>query len=606
MSSPQLTESIIRAGANSQIYQRGYALWQAGAISNTALQGDVLMGECEGTSAPYYTLRIELDAGGIRSAYCSCPYEFGGYCKHAVALLLAYIHAPQQFIKRKPASELLADLDRETLIALLTKLLHDRPELSDWVEAAISTPSGKTKKGKRKAVDAEVYRREIHNIIHSLDRLRSSEAYWHVGGLVNELQEVEANAVKFLDAGDADTALAILLALIEEASDGYESIDDSDGEFGGYLSDVGQPLAEAILSLELSAVERQRLNDRLKKYDRHLSDYGIDGALDVALEALEFGWETPPRRSSPAVNAEDWDNEEEDQSADYDNDSDTDLYEDAGASGWSTYQPGDLTEAKLNVLQRQKRVDEYLALCQAAHRHLRYALKLCELDRVAEAVKFAHEQLTTTSEALQLAQRLRTLNQLAEALAIGERGLKLNGPKRSLAEWLAPIEEAQGRKSHALEAWLAAFHEDPHLEIYKTIQQLAGSKWAALRSDLMAVLRKCYSKLPLAQVLLFEEAWSDAMQLADQPNVEYAVVEIVADAVVQRQPDWVMRVGVKHAERLMVEPKSSHYPIAAAWLKRAKKAYLQAGQKMEWEKYLAGIKEQYKRRPALQTHLRQL
>ena len=87
--------------------------------------------------------------------------------------------------------------------------------------------------------------------------MRSSEAYWHVGGLVTELNEVEANAMKFLDAGDADTALAILLALIEEAGEGFEVIDDSDGEFGGYLSDIGQPLAEAILMLDLSVVERQ-------------------------------------------------------------------------------------------------------------------------------------------------------------------------------------------------------------------------------------------------------------------------------------------------------------------------------------------------------------
>ncbi len=196
-------------------------------------------------------------------------------------------------------------------LALLTKLLHDRPELIDWVEAAIATPSGKTKKGKRKTVDAEVYRRQVRNIIHSLDRMRSSEAYWHVGGLVTELDEVEANAMKFLDAGDADTALAILLALIEEAGEGFEVIDDSDGEFGGYLSDIGQPLAEAILMLDLSAVERQQLADRLKKADRHLSNYGVDSALDVALEALEFGWETPPARSRPAAQAEAWDDDEE-------------------------------------------------------------------------------------------------------------------------------------------------------------------------------------------------------------------------------------------------------------------------------------------------------
>ena len=605
MSLPKLTESIIHAGASAQSYQRGYALWQDGAISNTSIQGDILTGECAGTSAPYYTLRVELDEGGIRAAHCSCLYEFGGYCKHAVALLLAYVHEPQDFTRRKAPVELLADLDRETLVALLTKLLRDRPELVDWVEAAIATPSGKTKKGKRKAVDTEVYRRQVRTIIHSLDRMRSSEAYWHVGGLVTELEEVEANAVKFLDAGDADTALAILLALIEEAGEGFEVIDDSDGEFGGYLSDIGQPLAEAILMLDLSAVERQQLIDRLKKADRHLSDYGVDSSLNVALEALEFGWKTPSR-SRPAAQAEDRDAAEEYEIGDYDDEDDVDTNEAVGPSGSSGYQPGDLIEAKLNVLQRQNRVDDYLALCQAAGRHLRYALKLCELDRVAEAVTFAQRHLTTTGEALQLAQHLRTLNQLTEALTIGEHGLKLTGYKRSLAEWLAPIEEAQGRTAQALEAWRAAFNENPALATYKTVQSLAGSQWTALRPELMVALNNYYSKLPLAQVLIYEEAWTDAMALADQRHGDDALVEAVAEAVIQQQPDWVIRVSLKHAERLMVEANSKNYPIAAAWLKRAKAAYQQLGQDAEWQKYLMKVREQYKRRPALQAHLKRL
>lgn len=596
MSLPKLSESIIRAGAEAQTYQRGYALWQEGAISNTAIQGNILTGECAGTSAPYYTLCIELDEGGIRSASCSCPYEFGGYCKHTVALLLAYVHEPKQFVKRKAPAELLAYLDRETLLALLTKLLHDRPELVDWVEAAIATPSGKSKQSKHKTVDAEVYRRQVRNIVHS----------HYGGGFTFQLDEVRTMAIKFLDADDADTALTILLALIEEASDGFDNTDDEDGDFGSFFDDLSLPLAEAILMLDLSAVERQQLTDRLKKADRHLSDYGVDSALDVALEALEFGWAAPPSQSRPAVKMEDRGDDEEYESDDYDDEDEVDTYEAVRPIGGSGYQPADLIEAKLNVLQRQNRVDEYLALCRAADRHLRYALKLCELDRGAKAVEFARTQLTTTSEALQLAQYLRTLNHLAEALAIGEHGLQLNGYKRTLAEWLAPIEEAQGRKPQALEAWLAAFNENPTLETYKTIQQLAGNKWNTLRPDLMAVLHKCYSKLPLAQVLLFEEAWSEAMELADQQSVGYTVVETVADAVIQQQPEWVAHVSVKHAERLMVEPKSSNYPIAAAWLKRAKLAYQQLGQTVEWQRYLAHIKEQYKRRPALQAQLNRL
>ena len=37
------------------------------------------------------------------------------------------------------------------------------------------------------------------------------------------------------------------------ADEGFEVIDDSDGEFGGYLSEIGQPLAEAISAKLASA-----------------------------------------------------------------------------------------------------------------------------------------------------------------------------------------------------------------------------------------------------------------------------------------------------------------------------------------------------------------
>ena len=72
------------------------------------------------------------------------------------------------------------------------------------------------------------------------------------------------------------------------------------------------------------------------------------------------------------------------------------------------------------------------------------------------------------------------------------------------------------------------------------------------------------------------------------------------------RPEWVAEISRKHAERLMVEPKSKNYPLAAAWLNRAKKAHIALGQTAEWREYLDRVKETYRRRPALQTQLRRL
>ena len=619
MSLPKLTESIIRAGTTTESFRRGQDYYESGAISNPARQGNVLSGDCEGTSAPYYQVRVELDEAGIREAQCSCPYEYSGYCKHIVALLLTYAHHPKRFIVRKDPADLLADLNRDDLVALVTTLLKRQPELYDWIEGAISTPSspGKTKKPRRKKVDAEVYRRQIIGILHSLDGMRMSEAYWHVGGLVDQLGEVQDTAMKFLDAGDAETALAILSTLAEEAGHAIEFVDDSNGDLSGFVADLGQPLAEAILSLDLSAVERQKLVAQLHKLDKYLSDYGMEDAIYLALEAAQRGWEdTPtrqgarPPRSAPRPQADDeegWDEDEfdgEEEEWDEDDEGEGIAYDEWGM-GYTI--PRDLTEAKLNVLERQGRVNEYLALCKKAKRHLRYARKLCDLDRVPEAMRYAKKYLTAADEALRVAERLRQLKRIDDAIVIGEHGLTLDKPRSHLGEWLGPVEEAQGRTKQALKAWLEAIPEHPTLETYKTIKRLAASGWNKLRPEVMTKLRKSQDTQTLAEVLLFEEEWDEAIKVAEGRGVwGYRVVETVADAVLKHRPEWVLKVSLKNAERLMMEANSKNYPIAAEWLKRAKKAYAQLGRANEWQTYLHKLKEQYKRRPALQAQLARL
>jgi uncharacterized Zn finger protein len=603
MARTKLTEAIIRAGAGEKSFQRGRELYQHDAISNARIEGDTLSGDCEGTESPFYQVRVELDSGGIRSADCSCPYDFGGYCKHIVALLLAYLHKPEKFAARKKPTELLGDLNPDQLLALMTRLLEERRDLCDWVEAARDLPSvsrkGEAKTEKRKKVDTSAYRRRVRSIMHSLDHMRMSEAYWHVGGLADELREVQKTAMEFLDADDAEAALDIMLALIEESHDGFEHIDDSNGELGGFLSDTGEALAEVILSLDPDEERREEIIDDLEDLHEKLSDYGIDG-LEVAIAAARYGWgETP---DEARYRSDDDDYEDEDEWADEDD-------EGFDRGGGFSYEPSgatSLTRVKLNILDRKGRVDDYLALCLKSGAHLRYSVKLCEMDRVAESVSHALKHLTAAGEALTLAQRLREMGRIEEALRVGERGLKLDGYKTALGEWLGPLGEAEGRASQALEAWLAAFRESPKLETYKTIKRLASSRWNKLKSEAFAAMGKHSSKQPLVEVLLFEEEWDEAIKVADKNSGDYRVVETAADALIDHRPQWVIRVSIHQAEKLIEPTKSQLYPIAADWLRRAKAAYNRLGQKDEWQRRLQKFKDDYKRRPALQAQLKRL
>ncbi len=620
---PKLTESIIRAAATPESFQRGRQYYESGAISNASIQEDMLLADCEGTSAPYYQVRIELDKAGIRHAECTCPYDWGGLCKHMVALLLTYLHDRRQFSLRAPPAELLADLSRDDLMGLLSKLMREQPGLYDRVAADVTLPK-KAKPGqakRREAIDLDVYRRRVIGILHSLDGMRASEAYWQVGGLVQQLAEVQEAAMKFLDAGEPQAALDILLILAEEASRGFEFIDDSNGELGGFLGGIGLPLAETILSLELSPSERKKLTARLDKLERWLADYGSDDNLYLARQAAEQGWDSSPAEGAgrrparrdftgrgwslaTASHRPDEDDEEADEDEFYDDDDeDGDVGDEAE---WYESGYGDLTDAKLNILGRRGDTEAYLNLCLETGRHLRYAIKLAEIDRVPEAVKHARQKLGTAGEAHQLAEALRTGGHVPEALAVAEHGLKLQAPRYALAAWLAPVEEAQGRTAAALAAWQAAFAEDPSLAIYQALKRLAGAKWKKLEKEEISSLRRSGDNLTLAQILIEEQDWDEAIKVAERRQSWYNVAETVADAVLAHRPEWVAQISRKHAERLMVEPQSKNYPIAGAWLKRAKQAHAALDQTTEWRAYVDKLKDKYRRRPALQEQLRRL
>jgi len=118
-----------------------------------------------------------------------------------------------------------------------------------------------------------------------------------------------------------------------------------------------------------------------------LSAYGIDD-LDVILAALNLGWS----------------DEVLDEQEDY------------------YFDETILTEAKLNILERHNRVEEYLKLCLEAGEYLRYILKQIEAGDFEKAVEVAWKTITQASDVLVIAKALRDAGHLAEALRLAAGG----------------------------------------------------------------------------------------------------------------------------------------------------------------------------------------
>ena len=102
-----ISKATIRSLATAESFARGRSYFDDGAVSDVRRRGDQVTAEVEGSEFEPYQVSIRLHGGGVADAHCSCPYDWGGYCKHIVAVLLKLADANTKVIERKTLTELL-------------------------------------------------------------------------------------------------------------------------------------------------------------------------------------------------------------------------------------------------------------------------------------------------------------------------------------------------------------------------------------------------------------------------------------------------------------------------------------------------------------------
>ncbi|RMF93571.1 MAG: SWIM zinc finger domain-containing protein [Nitrospinota bacterium] len=518
--------------------------------------------------------------------------------------MLACIREPGRIEERPSLESLLAGLDRSQLQALVVWLVERWPDLIDAIEAKLqasfATPTvslappaqaGPTAakdealRQRRTPVDTTVYRRQVRVALHSLDRMRASEAYWHVGEVVDEIRQVLRQAQDFVTAGDGRTALAILEAITEEYMAGWIYLDDSDGEASAFFADMAPVWTEALLTADLTLEERQAWARKLTKWQGELDNYGVEEAFDAALAAAHQGWDSPPlvRVLQGKI-------------------TEKGVWE--GEAPWFA---DDLAVARLNVLERQGRYQEYLYLAEAEGQTERYVTMLVRLGRVQEAVNYGLQYLDTPEEALTLAKALREREEFQNALRIAEYGLSLQGPRAPLATWLSELALGMGEAEKALEAATIAFRDSPTLSAYLRVKHLADTRWPEIKQDLLAYLKgKGYIENKV-DIYLEEGMVNEAVQVVDtQPYMGYGVLERVVDAAIQSHPDWVIQQCRQQAESIMDQGKSRYYDHAVRWLEKARAAYRAVDREAEWQAYLHQLITHHRRKYSLVPRLEAL
>lgn len=589
---PPLTENDIRARASQQSWVRGQEYFESSSVSAAVWRGSQLTAEVQGSEYAPYLVQVQFDGQAIHHAVCTCPYNWGGDCKHIVAALLFLLHEPGQIEQRPPLPDLLAPLDREQLAKIVIHLAEDFPAIIDSLEnlatrvAPSKAPSPAP--SSQPPIDIKLLQRrikaELRTSIHTGYEWGDD---FYDSDLSAALEPALDKARTFLHAGDPRSALAILEAATNAWEDGIDSLDEYVREaFEDSADDFTQPLgelwAETLLSTDLTPGERDHWVEMLDDFCDSI--YG-GGSLEIALEAVQQGWDYPPL---VAV-----------------------LHGEITEKGAREGEPSDyadfLAEIRLRILERRGQYQEYLYLAEAEGQLMRYLHMLIRLGETDKAIEKAIENLLHPEDIHALATTLAEHGPLEKAFSLARHGLALESKqgKAALAEWLR--DQAHSHRQAELALWAAqrALAEKANLPNYRALQQIAGSQWEELKPGALEIMRNSPSAESKVDVYLHEKMYLQAIETVDRASWFHNINPVI-EAVKTEYPEWAFRQCSKQADQIMDAGRAKDYAIAADWLRRGRDILLAAGQQPHWAAHLSALMETHQRKYKLMPMLKKL
>ena len=582
---PPVTEATVRELARSKSYDRGQSYYERGAVSTIVRRGETVRADVEGSQYHPYTVTIQFDDAGVATTDCSCPYDHGGICKHRVAVLLVCLRDPESISESQPIAELVAEADQTTLEELVIELADSRPELVEWIENRLPTVDD-TDDDAGGSVNIDSVRKQAEHALPKPGKQGHNDAHAEAERMATELDALIKQAQQALDAEDGETALAILEAIAKVlAANRWPHLLPHDvTHLYETIATLGETFTEALLLANLDDDEREAWADRLTDWDDTFRRFTARSTFSVAADAAQEGWSDEELQQALAGNL---------------NDGELQRDEPAFVDG--------LLTARLSVLERQERIEEYLNLAQAAGRSQAYAEMLARTGESEQAVAVAIESLESSESLLEVAQTLRENGHPEAALEVGEHGLSVDDIYRdTLAEWLRDRAASMGADDLALRAAITAFEASPSVNTFQAVEELADD-WKNTRSELLASLREQKpTSSHAAEVFLQEELYDDAVDVAERSG-RTSVIETVVMGVTEERPEWVLSTCKAQAEPIIEQGKHDSYETAVRWLRRAGEAAQAADQLEDWREYVETLRDEhyqkYKLRPMLEELL---
>ena len=569
MASSKLTESSVRQLASAQSFERGEGYRASGAVLEPQRQGNTLTARVRGSEYEPYRVTITLGPAGIAHTRCTCPYDWGGICKHIVATLLTWVREPDSFRVLAPIDELLAERSKEDLIALVREMIARQPDLARLLDLPLH-PSSPV------PFDLAAFNKQIG---YALSR---DDAEW----AGRELAQIEAVADRYLEAGNLTHAGALYHLILEETLTRFESwwLEwDEDGDVLGVLSGCAEGLDICLEQVDDPETRLPWLEVLLKA---DLQDTRLGGtdfawpAGDVVLrQATDEEWariEAQVRQEMGTVNS-DWAR--------------------AALVGFLT--------ARLEATGQEAEANTFVLENGTPRQR---AFLLLDLGRVEESVELARQHFAgLPGLVIDFANALVDAGHGAVAVAYIAKQACLGRSNAHYHPWLARHFEEDGDQAEALEWWHRRFEEAPGFETYQELRRLGGElgTWESLRPILLAALDPVRQASLLLKIALDEEDIAWALTIVSQPGALFTTEALirVAQAAEAEHPHAALEIYRSRAERAVAARGRANYEVAAEHLLRVRALHSRLSEEANWNTYITHLREEHRRLRALQEEL---
>ncbi len=564
----ELTEDDIRHLATARSFERGEGYYASGAVLEAERRGNTLVAQVEGSQYTPYRVTVTLGPAGVEDARCTCPYDWGGICKHIVATLLTWVREPESFQVLAPVDELLAKRSKEDLIALIKEMIAREPDLARLLDLPLGPASSIP-------FDLAAFRKQAS---YALSR---DDAEW----AARELERLRETADRYLEAGNPAAAGALYHLILDETLSCFEDWWlqwDQHGDVTGVLGDCAEGLERCLDRVNDLEARRPWLEVLLeaKLKDIHLG--GVDlawPAREVILrQATDEEWTWIEARLRQEMQ---W------------------------AGDWGREVLVRFLTARLEMTGQEAQAEAFV-LEQGTPQQR--AFLLVQLGRVEEALDIARQHFANLPGLVQrFADALVEAGHGEAAAAYMAEQARHERYASYYRPWLARHFERHGDQGAALELWRRQFEELPQFETYQELRRLAGElgTWETLRLALLETLDPQRQASLLLKIALDEGDVTKALEVASRPGVWLSPEELicVAQAAEADHPRAALKIYRQQAEQAIAARGRANYQIAASHLQRVRDLHGRLGEGGIWKDYIAHLRREHQRLRALQDEL---